>query len=652
MDVLIILPPLIQQSIQTHQYSNAIFLSERLVASSPHHPVSHLLLAKSYFHAGKKQVAYNVLKGCLDPESMYLMGVCCFELGKLQEAEKSLMALLEQQPRIDDAYSIDMSAVYCMLGQICRKENRTEQAQRHFQESLKLNPFMWTAFENLCQLGHFVDPEQYFNMTAARVFLRKIQLNGNTGTLSDASIGADLHDINVGKATKEKHKLDETEKPAEPPLSNNDIMEPVRMPSTLQTRSKRTLSKTLTRSSSTDSSVTTASRKNVRSANMNVTAQSKEGKSTISREAKRPRTSGTTTEKAVPIVKAPQTPNLPLDLSKELLNASETLLDILNRCGRGCEYFYLYNTEKAIAAFESLPLEQYNTGWVLSMIARSYFEKADYKQADRLFRRIRQLEPFRTLFMDVYSSTLWHLRQEVPLSYLAHELVEMDPNAPETWCAVGNTFSIKNEHESAIKCFNRAIQLNSSFAYAHNLAGHEYIALEDPENAQNCFRAAIRADKRHYNAWYGLGYLYFRQEKFDLSEYHFRKALSINSNSPILTVYIGAIFEKKNQLEEALAEYQKASKLRPDVHMYPFRSASMLLQLNRCEEALAVLEPVKHADPAECNVHFLLGKIYKKMGKRDLAIRAFTMAQDSSGAKISASIKEEIDKLHMDDAEE
>jgi anaphase-promoting complex subunit 3 len=104
------------------------------------------------------------------------------------------------------------------------------------------------------------------------------------------------------------------------------------------------------------------------------------------------------------------------------------------------------------------------------------------------------------------------------------------------------------------------------------------------------------------------------------------------------------ILERKNSLEEALAEYQRASRLRPDIHMYPFRCASVLLSLNRLEEALAVLNPVKDADPAECNVHFLLGRIYKKMGKKDLAIRAFTMAQDSSGARISAAIKEEIGK--------
>lgn len=63
--------------------------------------------------------------------------------------------------------------------------------------------------------------------------------------------------------------------------------------------------------------------------------------------------------------------------------------------------------------------------------------------------------------MDIFSTTLWHLRKEYELSYLAQELVEFDKFAPESWCAVGNCFSLQNEHETAIKFFHRV----SSFLF-------------------------------------------------------------------------------------------------------------------------------------------------------------------------------------------
>ena len=76
---------------------------------------------------------------------------------------------------------------------------------------------------------------------------------------------------------------------------------------------------------------------------------------------------------------------------------------------------------------------------------------------------------------------------------------------------VGNCFSLQKEHDTALKFFQRAIQLQPTLAYAYTLSGHEYSANDDFEKAMACYRAAIRIDERHYNAWYGLGNIYFRQ---------------------------------------------------------------------------------------------------------------------------------------------
>jgi len=69
-------------------------------------------------------------------------------------------------------------------------------------------------------------------------------------------------------------------------------------------------------------------------------------------------------------------------------------------------------------------------------------------------------------------------------------------------CSVGNCFSLKQDHDSALKCFKRAIQVDPHFHYAYTLAGHEYLANEDLEKAENYYRQAIRLNPRHYNAWF------------------------------------------------------------------------------------------------------------------------------------------------------
>lgn len=39
---------------------------------------------------------------------------------------------------------------------------------------------------------------------------------------------------------------------------------------------------------------------------------------------------------------------------------------------------------------------------------------------------------------------------------------------------MGNCYSLQKDHETALKNFQRAVQLNPRFAYAHTLCGHEY----------------------------------------------------------------------------------------------------------------------------------------------------------------------------------
>lgn len=86
-------------------------------------------------------------------------------------------------------------------------------------------------------------------------------------------------------------------------------------------------------------------------------------------------------------------------------------------------------------------------------------------------------------------------------------------------------------------------------------------------------------------------------------------------------------------MHDALALYEKAESLRPDVHLYTYRKASALFNLNEFSAALTALMTIEDASIAECNVHLLLGRIHKKMGQKELALKSFSLAQDVCGIK-------------------
>lgn len=121
------------------------------------------------------------------------------------------------------------------------------------------------------------------------------------------------------------------------------------------------------------------------------------------------------------------------------------------------------------------------------------------------------MEPFRLDSMDIYGTCLWHLKKKVELSKLGKELEEIDKLAPQTWCVIGNYYSILQEFEQSIQAFKRAIQLDPFFTYAHTLLGHEYLSNEDLDASAKSFRLAIQTHHRHYNAMYILAdQLWFR----------------------------------------------------------------------------------------------------------------------------------------------
>ena len=52
------------------------------------------------------------------------------------------------------------------------------------------------------------------------------------------------------------------------------------------------------------------------------------------------------------------------------------------------------------------------------------------------------------------------------------DVTAADREAPESWCVVGNCFSLQKEHETAMRFFKRAIQLDPTFTRGTGIVAH------------------------------------------------------------------------------------------------------------------------------------------------------------------------------------
>ncbi|KAI1293595.1 Cell division cycle protein 27 -like protein [Halotydeus destructor] len=332
--------------------------------------------------------------------------------------------------------------------------------------------------------------------------------------------------------------------------------------------------------------------------------------------------------------------------------SAEGLMNLFVQLGKALSFQGQFHSLNAIDVLRTLPQKHFNSGWVQSALGRAYFELAKYEDAVKHFENAHDIEPHRLQGMEIYSTALWHLQNEVKLSILAQELVDFDKNAPETWCVAGNCFSLQKEHETAIKFLQRAIQVDPDFAYAYTLLGHELVSTEEMDHAMASFRNAIRIDPRHYNAWYGIGMINFKQEKYSLAETHYKKALEISPFSPVLTCHLGVVQHSQKKTDVALKTLDKAIEMDPKNALCKFQRASFYLSLDKHDEALRELEELKKLVPKESLVYFLIGKVHKRRGNTHEALLNFSWAMDLDPKGANNQIKEVIDRQNANDDEE
>lgn len=157
---------LIYYHLDNESPDNANFLAGRLNAIDSRNPDAHHLLALTYYRLRRFKAAYDYSQksgtsgrhlGCA-----YVLALACQELGKHNEG---IAALEKTRPlwqghnhwgRHTDTstrHTPDAAAVNALLGKLWRGHGDSRRAGDYYIEAHKSNPFIWEAFEGLCDMG-------------------------------------------------------------------------------------------------------------------------------------------------------------------------------------------------------------------------------------------------------------------------------------------------------------------------------------------------------------------------------------------------------------------------------------------------------------------------------------------------------------------
>ncbi|KAH9286063.1 Cell division cycle protein 27 -like protein [Echinococcus granulosus] len=155
-------------SLHNHAFKEALFAAERLFAETKNEESLYLLATCFYRMNRPKQVIRLLNSNTFSSSKIrYLLSKCYFDCDMLTEAENSLLeSECSSKSLIDTLLDFGEQACYAflLLGDVYKLQSNFQKAQMCYKECLKLNPFMWTAFENLCSISEFIDPDEVFKV--------------------------------------------------------------------------------------------------------------------------------------------------------------------------------------------------------------------------------------------------------------------------------------------------------------------------------------------------------------------------------------------------------------------------------------------------------------------------------------------------------
>lgn len=187
----------------------------------------------------------------------------------------------------------------------------------------------------------------------------------------------------------------------------------------------------------------------------------------------------------------------------------------------------------------------------------------------------------------------------------------------------------------ANKEFERAIELNSNYATAHQQYGNNTLS------ALGRFDEAIAEGKRAValdplssviNSDLGVDYLWAR--RYDEAVAQFRKLLEMDPGYYFGHYALGQALEAKGSRDEAIAEYEKARALNDDPSVLGVLAHAYALSGNRAE-AIKIVEQMKALTKERYVSAYSLGLAHVGLGDKEEALRWLQKAYDDhAGADI------------------
>ncbi len=203
------------------------------------------------------------------------------------------------------------------------------------------------------------------------------------------------------------------------------------------------------------------------------------------------------------------------------------------------------------------------------------------------------------------------------------DLEVKDESDPVAWYKRAEALSILGQYNESIEAYNKALEMNASYAEAWKGKGLSLAVLSRYEESMTCFENAIEIDRRDAEAWNDKANVLYDMERYNESLECFDWAIGLNPK------YIDALNNKGKALydlgryNESIECFDKAVEIDAKYAEAWNNKGSALYDLGRFNESIECFDKGVDIDPRYSDAWYNKGNALYKMSLLNESIESF-----------------------------
>jgi len=255
-----------------------------------------------------------------------------------------------------------------------------------------------------------------------------------------------------------------------------------------------------------------------------------------------------------------------------------------------------------------------------------HYQNGRYGDAEKLGVTITQEFPKHQFAWKVLGALFKLMGRMSEALFAKQKAVELNSQDAEAHNNLANTLQELGRLDEAEASYSQAITLKPDYAEAHSNLGVTLQELGRLDEAEASYNQAITLKPDYAEAHSNLGVTLQELGRLDEAEASYNQAIALKPNYTQAYCNLGNTLQKNGKLDEAEASHRQAIALKPDYAEAHSNLGSTLQELGRLEEAEASYSQAIALKPDYAEAHNNLANTLQKLGRLEEAEASYNQA--------------------------